>query len=88
MRWNPSRTIGLTEAVRESGKLRDVMEALVAAQSLSDMQEAEAEHLPVEQEEQCDEDEEILEECSSVFLTVPRDATPATSEEERSEHEK
>lgn len=36
----PRRIVGLMEVVRESGKIWDVMRALVAAQSLGDMREA------------------------------------------------
>ncbi|KZP10057.1 hypothetical protein FIBSPDRAFT_838864 [Athelia psychrophila] len=49
--WAPNRTVGLVDAVRESGRIRVAMNPLVAAQSLGDTREAEAEHLLVEQEE-------------------------------------
>ncbi|KZP11812.1 hypothetical protein FIBSPDRAFT_175390, partial [Athelia psychrophila] len=91
--WAPSRTVGLVDAMPESGKIREAMTALVAAQILGDMKEVEAEHLLVEQEEASDGDEDETPEAgnSSLFSThsvLPREVTPATSEEEGSEHEK
>ncbi|KZP07540.1 hypothetical protein FIBSPDRAFT_875376, partial [Athelia psychrophila] len=48
--------VGLMEAIMESGKMRGAMKALVALQVQGDTQEAEAEHLLVEDKTDCDEE--------------------------------
>ncbi|KZP02771.1 hypothetical protein FIBSPDRAFT_880027 [Athelia psychrophila] len=69
----------------DSGKIRGAMKASVALQVQGDTQEAEVEHLLVEDEIDCDE---VAGRGHSVFPTVPGDATPTRREEEGSEYEK
>lgn len=81
--WAPSRKVGIMDAIKESRKIRSVMEALVKLEGEGETVVAEQEHLRLQEESS---DSEVGE-GNSLFSTM-RDDTPETSEEEGSEHEK